>query len=48
MTGGINASSKFNIVPEDYKINILGVVREKISKNLEATVTMKYSPLENK
>jgi hypothetical protein len=48
VTGGINASSKFNIAPEDYKINIPGVVREKINKNLEVTVTMKYSPLENK
>jgi len=45
---GINASSKFNIVPEDYKINIPGVVREKIAKNLEVTVTMKYAPVENK
>jgi hypothetical protein len=48
VTGGINASSKFNIIPEDYKINIPGVVREKINKNLEVTVTMKYTPLENK
>jgi len=48
VTGGINASSKFNIVPEDYKINIPGVVREKISKNLEVTVTMKYAPIESK
>lgn len=45
ITGGINATSKFSIVPEDYKINIPGLVREKISKNLEVTVTMKYSPL---
>jgi polyisoprenoid-binding protein YceI len=48
ITGGINANSKFNIVPEDYKINIPGVVREKINKNLEVTVAIKYSPLENK
>jgi len=47
-TGGINANSKFNIVPEDYNINIPGVVREKINKNLEVTVSMKYTPLENK
>jgi hypothetical protein len=46
--GGINANSKFNISPEDYKINIPGVVRDKINKNLEVTVSMKYSPLENK
>ena len=48
ITGGINANSKFNIVPEDCKINIPGVVREKINKNLEVTVTMKYVPLEKK
>ena len=45
VTGGINANSKFNIVPEDYKINIPGIVREKINKNLEVTVSMKYAPL---
>lgn len=47
-SGGINANSKFNIVPEDYKINIPGVVRDNIAKNLEVTVTMKYLPAENK
>ena len=48
VTGGINANAKFKIVPEDYKINIPGVVREKINKDLEVTVTMKYTPLEAK
>lgn len=48
VSDGINANSKFNIVPEDYKINIPGVVREKIAKNLEVTVTMKYAPLPTK
>jgi hypothetical protein len=48
ISGGINANSKFNIVPEDYKIDIPGVVREKINKNLEVTVSMKYTPVENK
>jgi hypothetical protein len=48
ITGGINASSKFKIVPEDYKITIPGVVREKIDKSLEVTVTMKYTPIANK
>ena len=48
VTGGINASSKFNIVPEDYKISIPGVVREKISKDLEVTVEMKFAPVESK
>ena len=45
ITGGINANSKFNIVPEDYKIVIPGVVRDKIDKNLEVTVSMKYTPV---
>jgi hypothetical protein len=45
VSGGINASSKFNIVPEDYKITIPGVVRDKIDKNLEVTVKMKYTPV---
>jgi hypothetical protein len=45
VNGGINANAKFNIVPEDYNISIPGVVREKISKNFEVTVTMKYSPM---
>lgn len=48
ITGGITATSKFNISPEDFKINIPGVVREKINKNLEVTVTMKYTPLASK
>jgi polyisoprenoid-binding protein YceI len=45
VAGGLNANSKFLISPEDYKINIPGVVREKIAKNFEITVTIKYSPL---
>jgi hypothetical protein len=45
VSGGINANAKFNIVPEDYKISIPGVVRDKINKNLEVTVKMKYAPL---
>jgi len=48
ITGGINASSKFNIVPEDYKIIIPGVVKDKFDKSLQITVTMKYTPLANK
>jgi len=45
VTGGINANSKFNIVPEDYKINIPDLVRGKIAQNLEVTVSMKYSSM---
>src|SRR5664279_4179353 len=48
VTGGINANSKFNIVPEDYKIVIPGVVRDKFDKSLEVTIAMKYTPIANK
>lgn len=48
VNGGINAASKFNLVPEDYKINIPGIVRDNIAKTLELTVMVKYTPLENK
>jgi hypothetical protein len=48
VAGGINANSKFNVIPEDYKINIPGVVREKVAKSLEVTVTIKYTPLQSK
>ena len=46
--GGINASSKFNIIPEDYNIEIPGVVRDKIDKNLQVTVSINYTAVENK
>jgi hypothetical protein len=48
ISGGINGNSKFKIVPEDYKINIPGVVKEKFEKALEVTVNMKYTPIANK
>ncbi len=48
VSGGINANSKFSVVPEDYKITIPGVVRDKIDKTLEVTVAMKYTPAANK
>lgn len=48
LSGGINANSKFKIVPEDYKITIPGVVRDKIDKNMEVTVQMKYTPMATK
>lgn len=46
--GGINADSKFNLVPEDYKITIPGIVRDKINKSMEVTLQMKFTPLANK
>jgi hypothetical protein len=46
--GGINASSKFEIAPEDYNITIPGVVRNNIAKIVEVTVEMKYTPAQGK
>jgi polyisoprenoid-binding protein YceI len=46
--GGINGNAKFKVVPENYNIKIPGVVRDKINKDLEVTVIMKYTPLEAK
>lgn len=41
----ITAQSKFKINPEDYDIIIPGVVREKIAKELEVTIEMKYTKM---
>jgi hypothetical protein len=48
VSGGINANSKFKIIPEDYKITIPGVVKDKFERSLEVTVAMKYAPIANK
>jgi polyisoprenoid-binding protein YceI len=45
---GISASSRFTLVPEDYKIEIPGLVRNNIAKSMEITVTMKYEPMSSK
>jgi len=47
VSGGINASSKFNVVPEDYNIKIPAIVRENIAKIIEVSVAVKYAPVEN-
>jgi len=44
----ITANSVFSIVPEEFNIEIPGVVRDNIAKTIEVTVTMKYSPVEGK
>jgi hypothetical protein len=48
LQGEIKANSKFIIVPEDYKINIPGVVRDNIAKTIEVTVAIKLTPAEVK
>jgi hypothetical protein len=42
---GIVAKSKFTIKPDDYGIIIPGLVREKIAKEMEVMVNIKYSAL---
>ena len=42
---GVKLKSKFNVVPEDYKITIPGVVREKINKTMEVSVDSKFAPV---
>jgi len=41
--GGLIAKSKFSVMPEDYGIVIPGIVRDKIAKEIEVTVSIKYS-----
>lgn len=43
--GTISASSEFSVVPEDYKISIPGVVRDKISKTAKIKITCSYAAL---
>ena len=40
--GKVTGESKIKINPEDYKIEIPGVVREKIAKELEVTIMMNF------
>jgi len=42
--GKIYAKSKFIVKPEDYGIEIPGLVRDKIGKNMDITVDIIYSP----
>jgi hypothetical protein len=48
INGGINGTSKLDIVPEDYNITIPGVVRDKIDKSFEVNISMKFTPLADK
>ena len=43
--GGITAKSKFKIKPEDFKIAIPGLVKDKIAKEMEVSLEMNYTPL---
>jgi hypothetical protein len=44
---GINAKSKFVVIPEDYNIEIPSVVREKIAKEITVTVDVKMTLMGN-
>ena len=45
--GKVKANSVFNVTPEDYKIEIPKLVREKIAKQVKVTVNMDYQPLKS-
>lgn len=40
--GSIYAKSKFHIIPQDYNINIPGIVKDKIAANMEINVDIQY------
>ena len=42
---GMKLSSEFSLVPEDFRIEIPGAVREKIAKQMEVTVKCAYKPV---
>jgi len=42
---GVKARSKFNVKPEDYKIEIPSVVRENIAKEITVTVDVNMPPM---
>lgn len=42
--GKLTGTSEFSLLPEDYDINIPGVVREKIAKEVKITVRAEYEP----
>lgn len=41
----LKAKAEFKVKPEDYKISIPDIVREKIAKEISVTVNMEYKPL---
>jgi polyisoprenoid-binding protein YceI len=45
--GAVTAASTFNVAPEDYKIAIPNLVREKIARQIKVTVAMDYEPLKS-
>lgn len=45
--GLVKANSTFNVAPEDYKIEVPKLVREKIAKQIKVTVNMDYQALKS-
>ena len=43
--GTLHVTAKFTVVPQDYDIDIPGIVRDKIAKSMAVTVDMVYEPL---
>lgn len=46
--GNLRATSKFNIKPADYNIEIPSVVRDNIAEDIEININMNYTPVDNK
>ena len=46
-SGVVKANATFNVAPEDYKIEIPKLVREKIAKQIKITVNMDYQGLKS-
>jgi len=43
--GGLAGSSKFELIPEDFKITIPGIVRDKIAKQIDVQVMIDCKPV---
>lgn len=45
--GKVKANAVFNVAPNDYKIEIPKLVKEKIAKQIKVTVNLDYQPLKS-
>ena len=46
-SGKIKANAVFNVAPDDYKIEIPKLVKDKIARQIKVTVNMNYQPLKS-
>jgi len=42
--GKLHLNAKFDVIPQDYNIDIPGIVRDKIAKSITVTIEMVYNP----